>query len=247
MGIVAVWGAWLFLTLRTFETNNSISTVECVPQSIPRPKIPGEISCLQKLCSKSVILKLFLHIGYSIEVKFNERKYDTRGQKVTYVINIYVRLVQIFAQFFRGLLLFLVLFKKFYITLQPQLLQFVVNCFYALFWKTLEKCFRSDQSASGSDNFFVIFICDIVPFLYFLLSYSWGKKDWTKRYIWSKTTLIASDVGRTRVDLPPTKMDTFFLRSLALSVPIYRNFQSNGANWRNIKCWTKKFILCPII
>ena len=42
-------------------------------------------------------------------------------------------------------------------------------------------------------------------------------------------------MGRARVDPPPRKMDTFFLRSLVLSVPIYRHFQSNGANWRSIK------------
>ena len=31
------------------------------------------------------------------------------------------------------------------------------------------------------------------------------------------------------------KMDTFFLVSLALSMPIYRHFQSNGDNWGSIK------------
>ena len=54
-----------------------------------------------------------------------------------------------------------------------------------------------------------------------------GKKN--AIHIWSKTTLIESGVGGAGVDPPPTKMDTFFLRSLALSVPIYINFQSNGA------------------
>ena len=38
-----------------------------------------------------------------------------------------------------------------------------------------------------------------------------GKKDWTKCYIWSKTTLITSGVGRARVDPPPTKIDWKFL------------------------------------
>ena len=36
----------------------------------------------------------------------------------------------------------------------------------------------------------------------------------------------------TRVDPPFYKTGTFFLGSLALSLPIYRNFQSNGAKWR---------------
>ena len=44
----------------------------------------------------------------------------------------------------------------------------------------------------------------------------------------SKTTLISGSVDGTGVDPPYYKMGTFFLRSLALSVPIYRNFQSNG-------------------
>ena len=48
-----------------------------------------------------------------------------------------------------------------------------------------------------------------------------GEKGWTKRYIWSK-------------------IDEHLLRSLALSVPIHRNFQSNGAYWRSIKRWRKK-------
>ena len=53
--------------------------------------------------------------------------------------------------------------------------------------------------------------------------------------VWSKTTLITSSVGGSGVDPPPRKMNTFFLRSLTLSVPIYRHFQSNGDNWRSIK------------
>ena len=55
-------------------------------------------------------------------------------------------------------------------------------------------------------------------------------KDWTKRSVWSKTTLITSGVGVAGVDPPSCKMDTFFLVSLALSLPIYRHFQSNGVN-----------------
>ena len=53
-------------------------------------------------------------------------------------------------------------------------------------------------------------------------------KDWPNSSVWSKTTLITGGVGRTGVDPPSYKTDTFFLRSLALSVSIYRNFQSNG-------------------
>ena len=68
------------------------------------------------------------------------------------------------------------------------------------------------------------------------------KKDSTKRYLWSKTILTTGSVGGPGVDPPPRKMNTFFLRSLALSVPIYRHFQSNGANWRSSKHLTKKFI-----
>ena len=59
---------------------------------------------------------------------------------------------------------------------------------------------------------------------------------------WSKTTLIASSVCEIGVNPPLRKINTFCLRSLALSVPIYRHFQSNGAYWRSIQRWTKKFI-----
>ena len=48
--------------------------------------------------------------------------------------------------------------------------------------------------------------------------------------LWSKTTLITGGVGRTVVSPPSWKIDTFFLMSLALSLPIYRHFQSNGVN-----------------
>ena len=67
-------------------------------------------------------------------------------------------------------------------------------------------------------------------------------KDWTKRHLWSKTTLISSSVSGAGVNPPFCKMVTFFLRSLGLSVPTYRNFQSNGGKWRSHKLWMKKFI-----
>ena len=57
---------------------------------------------------------------------------------------------------------------------------------------------------------------------------------------WSKTTLITSSVSGTGANPPFCKMDTFFLRSLARSVPIYRHFQSNRANWRSSEHFTKK-------
>ena len=75
------------------------------------------------------------------------------------------------------------------------------------------------------------------------ITYTVGElKDSTKRYLWSKTTLIASSVSGAGVILPFCKMGKFFHRSLALSVPIYRNFQSNGGKWRSHKLWMKKFI-----
>ena len=69
-----------------------------------------------------------------------------------------------------------------------------------------------------------------------------GKKDSTKRYLWSKTIITTGSVGRPGVDPPPRKINSFFLRSLALSVPIYRHFQLNGANWRSSKHLSKKFM-----
>ena len=60
-------------------------------------------------------------------------------------------------------------------------------------------------------------------------------KDWTNRSVWSKTTLITGGVGGERVNPPSWKTGKFFLRSLTLSEPIYRNFQSNEAKWRNFK------------
>ena len=52
---------------------------------------------------------------------------------------------------------------------------------------------------------------------------------------WSKTTLIPSSVSGAGVNPPFSKVSTFFLRSLALSVPIRRNFQSNGVKWRSFE------------
>ena len=55
-------------------------------------------------------------------------------------------------------------------------------------------------------------------------------------------------MGGARVDPPPRKMETFFLMSLALSVPIYRNFKSNGGKWpRFLNFEQKKIIQYPII
>ena len=61
------------------------------------------------------------------------------------------------------------------------------------------------------------------------------RKDCTIALLWSKTSLITGGVGRAGVDPPSRKTNTFFLRSLALSAPIFRNFQSNGAKWRSLK------------
>ena len=62
---------------------------------------------------------------------------------------------------------------------------------------------------------------------------------------WSKTTLIASSVSGAGVNPPFSKMSTFFLRSLALSVPIRRNFQSNEVKWKSLKPWTNFFYIIP--
>ena len=52
---------------------------------------------------------------------------------------------------------------------------------------------------------------------------------------WSKTTLIASSEVGAELDPLPCKTDKVFLRSLTLSVPIKRNFQSNGGKWTRLK------------
>ena len=72
-------------------------------------------------------------------------------------------------------------------------------------------------------------------------------KDLQIAVLWSKTTIFTSSVGGTRMNPPYCKMSTFFLRSLALSVPIYRYFQSNGANWQSIERWTKKKLYSALL
>ena len=53
-----------------------------------------------------------------------------------------------------------------------------------------------------------------------------------KKSVWNKTRLNTGCVGGTWVDPPTCKMNLFFLWSLARSMQIYRNFQSNGAKLR---------------
>ena len=53
--------------------------------------------------------------------------------------------------------------------------------------------------------------------------------------------LLIGDGAIIWVDPTSCKIGSFFLRSLALSVPIRRNFQSNGVKWRSIKLWKQKF------
>ena len=68
------------------------------------------------------------------------------------------------------------------------------------------------------------------------------RKDCTNALLWSKTTLTTGSVGGAGVDPPPWKMDSIFLGSLALSVPIYRYFLSNGGKWWSLKLWINFFI-----
>ena len=68
-----------------------------------------------------------------------------------------------------------------------------------------------------------------------IIQYVHGHKSRTVGSILSKTTLTTGGVGGAGVDSPPRKTDTFFLGSLALSVSIYRHFQSNGAKLRSPK------------
>ena len=49
-------------------------------------------------------------------------------------------------------------------------------------------------------------------------------KDWTKRNLWSKTTLNTDGMGGVRVDPPTCKLGIFFLRSLTLTEPSLNNF-----------------------
>ena len=50
-----------------------------------------------------------------------------------------------------------------------------------------------------------------------------------------KTTLITGGVGGTGVGPPTFKLGTFLLWPLALSLPIYSNFQVNGAYGETLK------------
>ena len=60
------------------------------------------------------------------------------------------------------------------------------------------------------------------------LVYTVGElKDWTKRHLWSKTTLNTGGMGGARVNPPTCKMGTFFLRSLTLIEPSLNNLISN--------------------
>ena len=74
-----------------------------------------------------------------------------------------------------------------------------------------------------------------------LIVYTVGElNDLTNRSIWSKTTLYllqAVWVGQGWILPLEKQVCTFFLRSLALRVPIYKNFQSNGAKWRSQNLW----------
>ena len=54
-------------------------------------------------------------------------------------------------------------------------------------------------------------------------------KDWTKRHLWSKTTLNTGGMDGARVDPPICEIGTFFLMSLTLTEPSLNNFQLNGA------------------
>ena len=79
----------------------------------------------------------------------------------------------------------------------------------------------------------------------FLITYSWLIKGFNNHPVWNKTTLITGGVGGAGVVPPSWKKGTIFLWSLVLSVPIHRNFQSNGAKWRSLKLWVlhKKWLL----
>ena len=77
----------------------------------------------------------------------------------------------------------------------------------------------------------------LLPRVYYICNVQLKNLRIEQNTVWSKTTLITRGVGVAGpgVDPPTCKMDTFFLRSLAISIPIYRNFQSNGANCRSFK------------
>ena len=55
-------------------------------------------------------------------------------------------------------------------------------------------------------------------------------KDLTNRSFMEYNYPNCEQCQRGRSESSPIKMNTFFHRSLALSVPIYGNFQSNGTN-----------------
>ena len=57
---------------------------------------------------------------------------------------------------------------------------------------------------------------------------------------WIKLLILKLDILQIHIIF--CKMATFFHRSLALSMPIYRNFQSNIVKWRSCKFWKWKFI-----
>ena len=69
-----------------------------------------------------------------------------------------------------------------------------------------------------------------------------NKRIWQTAVLRSKTTPTSGSVDGPGVDPPPQKINTFFLRSLARSMPIYRHFQSNGVKWRDIKLWNENFM-----
>ena len=83
-------------------------------------------------------------------------------------------------------------------------------------------------------NYYLLFdfansVCENLTSTYLipLFMYSTGQKA----LLWNKTTLITGGVGGAGVDPPFWKNKYIFsFKSLALIVPIYRNFQSNGAN-----------------
>ena len=60
-------------------------------------------------------------------------------------------------------------------------------------------------------------------------------KDWTKRNLWSKTSLNTGGMCRARVNPPTCKMGTFFRMSLTLTEPSLNNFQLNGGKWPSLK------------
>ena len=66
-------------------------------------------------------------------------------------------------------------------------------------------------------------------------------KDWTKRHLFSKTTLIPGGMGGTRVNTPTCKIGTFFLMSLTLTEPSLNNFQFMERKCFQ-KCFEKKII-----